>query len=178
MTDWTHPRIANPEAFCDENDAMAAAARAAFVRRRDTYAQLVRTKQISAEEAREDLEGWRAIARDWHWIADGEGEPATAATHALRIAALDTAIARWFDQYDRHSGSASDAEMEQLGLIVAMRWWAQRENHPDPKKHRRFWADIGHQYRAQNGHPTRGAMRAAAAAAENAKPSEPERKSA
>lgn len=161
MAAWTHPRIANPACRKDATDEIAAEARAAFQRRRDTYPHLVQAGQITADEARDDLEGWRAIAKDWHWITSGEGDPATSDTRDSRIASLDTAISRWFNQLDRNGGTPTEAESEQLALLCAMRWWAERENHRDPQAHIRFWAGIGHQYRQENSLPTLGAMRAA-----------------
>lgn len=160
MTDWTHPRIANPDCCRDRWDEIADQARAAFSRRRDTYPQLVQAGQITADEARDDLEGWRAIAKDWRWIATGDGEPATRDTLTARIAALDTAIARWFSQLEQNGGKPTEAEREQIAMIAAMRWWAEREHAPTPRHHARFYASVGHHYRATNGLPSLGAMRA------------------
>lgn len=167
MTDWTHPRIENPACCNNATDEIAAEARAAFNRRKDTYPLLVSGGTITAEEARDDLEAWRAIAKDWHWIAFGEGEPATRVTLISRIAALDTAINRWFTQLDGHGQPPSEAEIDQLFFLAAMRWWAEREKTPAPMNHIRWAASVMHDWRARNGHPTRGQMLAARAQPQN-----------
>ncbi len=148
MADWSHPRIANPACRLDAAvQDIAAAAREAYQRRRDTYPQLVSSGQITADEARADLEGWRAIAKDWHWMATGDGEPGTRATVDARCASLDTAIARWFDRNDR-LGGASEEEHEQLALFCAMRIWVGRELTRPSREHRQFYAELNHRARA------------------------------
>lgn len=160
MTDWSHPRIANPQvALALSNAELATEARAAFRRRVETYPRAVQAGTILADDARADIEAWRAIARDWQWIAFGEGEPARHDTRAARIAALDTAIARWLEQVDRGGGTPTDAENHQGLCLCALRIWAEREASAS-LDHARFYASVGHQSRAQHGHPTLGAMRA------------------
>lgn len=162
MTDWSHPRIANPAAALEvASETLAAEARAAFRRRVETYPRAVEAGTITAEEARADIEAWRAVARDWHYIAFGEGEPARRDTLAGRTAALDTAIARWLDQVDRHGGTPTEAENEQGLCLCALRIWSYREHTLPPYEHRRWYAALGHHWRAESGHPTRGALLAA-----------------
>lgn len=168
MPDWTHPRIANPA--CRANvptEDIAREARSAFNRRKDTYPLLVSGGSITADEARDDLEAWRAIAKDWHWIAFGEGEPASRETLDSRTEALDIAINRWFAQLDGHGQPPTETENEQLALLCAMRWWAGRERAPTPRDHIRWTAALMHDWRARNGHPTRGQLLAAQAQPEN-----------
>jgi hypothetical protein len=172
MADWSHTMI--PAAWLDpapdaeqsaihEYDALAFEARAAFRRRRASYPELVKAGRLSAEDARADLEAWQAISRDWRWVAYGEGEPATAVTLQSRIAALDTAIARWLDLIAGNGGGATLEDTCQGQALAAMRWWAQREYFRDPHAgHARHSAAIGHDWRRDNGFPTRGAMLAAA----------------
>ncbi|OCC25335.1 hypothetical protein MB02_01300 [Croceicoccus estronivorus] len=162
MMDWHHPRIANPDCAIHESDNIAAEARAAWSRRRAAYPDLVKTGRITADDARADLEAWRAIAKDWHWIAFGEGDPADPETLPNRIAALDTAIARWLEMVAENGGHASLADDRQGKLLCAMRWWAERERPGfSGPRHIRDTAAIGHAWRRQNGLPTRGAMLAA-----------------
>jgi len=162
MTDWTHPRIANPNCAIYQTDDIATEARAAYSRRRASYPNLIQGGRITADDARSDLEAWRAIAKDWHWIANGDGEPAGAESLTGRIAALDTAIARWIDLISESGGRMSPDENEQGALLCAMRWWAERERPINSAAtHIRDTAAIGHAWRRENGHPTRGAMRAA-----------------
>jgi len=162
MKDWAHPRIANPDCAIHSINGIAAEARAAYSRRRASYPELIKAGRISTDDARSDLEAWRAIAKDWHWIAKGEGEPADAESLTGRMAALDTAIARWIDLISESGGRMSPAENEQGALLCAMRWWAERERPSlSAALHIRDLAAIGHAWRRGNGHPTRGAMRAA-----------------
>lgn len=126
MPDWPHPRIANPACRLDHFDDIAAEARAAFERRKDTYPIMVSSGSLDIDDARDDLEAWRAIAKSWRHIATGKGEIARRLTLAARIEALDTAIGRWFDMIDQ-SGSPNETEKEQCALLCAMRIWADRE---------------------------------------------------
>ncbi len=126
MPDWVHPRIENPACRLFAFDEIATEARAAFLRRRDTYPLLVSGGTLSADDAREDIEAWRAIAKGWQHITTGEGEMARRLTLASRLAALDGAISRWFDMIDQ-SGSPIQRELEQCALLCAMRIWAGRE---------------------------------------------------
>ena len=162
MKDWSHPRLVGVECSLNDTDAIAAEARAAFERRRDTYPQLVKSGKIKADEARDDIEGWRAIAKDWRWVALGEGSPATADTLGLRIAALDTALARWFERIDQISGGANEESLRQCALLCAMRIWAEREKPGrNPFNHIRTAARWMHDWRHDSGHPPRGAILAA-----------------
>ena len=167
MNDWTHPRIANPACLMLEHDEIAAEARAAFTRRRDSYADLIKAGRITADDARADLGAWRAIAKDWTWIAFGEGQPATGETLIERMDALDTALARWFEIIDANGGQMTAAEDLQGALLCAMRWWAERERPSlSHLPHARDTAAINHAWRAAKGLPTRGQMLAAQEATE------------
>ncbi len=157
MTDWTHPRIENPACCANDYADIAGEALAAFVRRRDFYPAQIRSRMITREDARIDLEAWRTIAKDWRWVAFGEGQPTSTETLATRIDALDRALDRWFLAVDQNHGAMTDVEATQGALISAMRWWAERERTSDPARpHVRRLADISHTLRAEAGHPTLG----------------------
>lgn len=159
MTGWTHPRIANPTCRLTATDEIAAEAHAAFTRRKQIYPAIVMDGTLSAEDARADLEAWRTIAKDWHWLAYGEGQSADPETLPERIAALDTAIARWLEAIDRNDGYLSEAEAERGALLCAMRWWADAERKAGPAAgHIRFSAAVMHDWRTSSGLPTRGQM--------------------
>ncbi|MXO66277.1 hypothetical protein [Altericroceibacterium endophyticum] len=159
MQDWSHPAFENPDCAIWNDDEIAAEARAAFDRRRETYPGLIKAGRITVAEARQDTEGWRAIARDWQWIAFGQGTPETTATLDLRITALDTAIARWLDMVIDHGLPPTEEEATQGGLLCAMRWWAEREKPPWMAFHHIRWTSaIGHDWRRENGYPTRGEL--------------------
>lgn len=162
MKDWTHPRLQHVDCSIHETDDIAEEARAAYKRRYASYPDLVKAGRIPADEARADLEGWRAIAHDWRWIAWGEGEPATGESIELRIAALDTAITRWLEMVSDGGAGFYPEDERQGALLCAMRWWAERERVGfDPFWHVRETARIGHDLRRANGQPTRGASIAA-----------------
>lgn len=160
---YIHPRITNTPGAAHEWAAMAAEAADCVARREASYPALVETDKMPPAEANADLAAWRSIAADWHWIATGEGQPATRDTLPARIVALDTAIARFFAAMDRKGGSGrlAMAERQQITCLAAMREWAQIELLTPGKLHARDYAAIGHEWRQRNGHPTLGAMRAA-----------------
>ncbi|OJW58049.1 MAG: hypothetical protein BGO57_12425 [Sphingomonadales bacterium 63-6] len=157
MKDWSHPRLQNVDAAKDDWDDLAAEAQAAYQRRYASYPDLVKLGRISAEDARADLLAWRAIARDWHWIAYGDGEPADCNTLEQRMKALDTAVERWIDFAANEGGSLFPADQRQGEAICAMRWWAERERtffchyHHARERARRI-----HENCRANGHPSRG----------------------
>lgn len=170
MADWTHPAISpdwtNPStdnlaSAIHDYDDMAEEARAALARRRSSYPDLIKSGRLTADDARADLIAWQAIARDWRWIAYGDGEPSGIDTLPARADALDTAITRWLGLVHQNGGSMSLADRRQGKLLAALRWWAQREL--SDAAHIRISAAIGHDWRRQNGFPTRGAMLAARA---------------
>lgn len=160
MADWTHPRIANPDCATDDIEDIAAEARAAYRRRRASYPDLVKAGRIPADEARADLAAWRAIAKDWHWIAYAEGEPATGDSLVDRMAALDTAIGRWLDIVNENGGVMSKAENAQGALLCAMRWWAERERPSmSAAQHIRDIAATNHALDRKFGRPPRTAAK-------------------
>jgi hypothetical protein len=145
---------------------MASEAAAALKRREETYPALVAAGKLDAGAAEADLAAWREIAADWHWIATGEdGEPDyhdMYCSRTARIAALDTAIDRFFTGMDRSGGAARLplTARRQITRLAAMRWWAEREcNHPE-SLHVRSLAWVGHEWRKENGHLPLGQSRA------------------
>lgn len=159
MTGWTHPRIANPACRLTATDEIAAEAHSAYTRRRIAYPDLVKAGTISADDARADLEAWRAIAKDWQWVALGEGQRAGHDTLTARIAALDTAISRWLEDIDRNDGHMPEDVAERGALFCAMRWWADAERRAGPcSGHIRWAAAVMHDWRTASGLPTRGQM--------------------
>lgn len=161
MTDWTHPRLQNVAHAISHHDFIAEEALAAFNRRKQGYPELVRLGRMKRADAEADLHAWREIARDWRWIAGGEGQPAGPDTLSTRIAALDESLSRLIAAADEAGGGFTKEQDEQCGLLCAMRWWAERERTHPAADHARFLAGILHEWRAENGHPTRGAIIAA-----------------
>jgi hypothetical protein len=159
---WSHPRIANPEALKDEWPEIAVEATAALWRRREVYSALV-DKNADAETLENaKAEGliWKIIAADWDWIVTGLGEAATRASLPDRITALDAVLARFLAVIDQQGGSdtLTDAQATQGGLLAAMRWWAEVEATQPINRQARFLASCGHHWREANGHPPLGKM--------------------
>lgn len=154
--DWTHSKLENPDVSIHETDFIADEAMDAFRRRRETYPDHVKAGTITQADARADLAAWREIAKDWRWIAYGDGEPAGPDTLELRIQALDNAIERLLAASQRNYGQFTERQARQGALICAMRWWAERERTHPPICHVRAKAARGHDWRRENGHPTRG----------------------
>jgi hypothetical protein len=133
---YTHPRIKGPIAACDEyhnHGQLAREAQAALQRRIETYPALIAAEKLDATKADNDIAAWRAIAADWQWIASGDGRELDF-THVglnARIAALDTAIARFFHNWDRQRGGRNIAmaqqEHHQISAYICMRAHAECE---------------------------------------------------
>lgn len=168
MSLWSHPRIDNPFAARNEWAAIAHEAVLALTRRQESYPVAVDNGQIDKDVAAADVAAWVAIVDDWNWISAGPAEPvpgsefaahfatieaAAAATLDARIDALDTAIDRFFvkyDQADRHASPGQIGAMRgQVTLFAAMRCWAECEVHWPAHKQARFFASIGHEFRAR-----------------------------
>lgn len=153
--DYTHPRLDHPDELASAShwDDLAKAAAATLARRKPDDA---------------DYAAWAAIAADWRWIATGEGTPADRSTLPARIAALDAAIARCFDQLDSARSQRRDpkwisaATHHQIKCLSAMRWHAERER-TGHNRHARQNAALGHHWRKTHGHPTLAQMRAGVA---------------
>lgn len=167
MSLWSHPRIDRPFAARDEWAAIAHEAVMALTRRQESYPTAIDNGQIDKDEAVADIAAWQAIVDDWNWISAGPAEPvpghAFAAHYAdivtraatsidARILALDTAIERFFVKYDHADRVASPmhigAMRGQITLLAAMRCWAECEVHWPSTKQARFFASIGHEFRA------------------------------
>lgn len=154
---WTDPSVDEDASAIHDYDDIAREARAACARRRASYPDLIKSGRLSVADARADLDAWQHIARDWRWIAFGEGEPGTVVTLVRRVAALDTAIGRWLEMVGE--AGMNPQAYRQGQLLAAMRWWAEREYRRDPDVHHvRETAAVAHHWRRENGHPTRGEM--------------------
>ena len=149
MTYWSHPRIHNPEVAGGRWHEISHEATAAFIRRKDSYPILVDKGKMDRDAAAADILAWQNIADDWDWICCGLGAPAGPDTLASRIAALDTAIERFFTLIDRQNKPISLHQSEQFAYIAAMRCWAEHERTQPATSHPRFFASIGQKFRAE-----------------------------
>ena len=170
MSAWAHPRIENPFAGRDYRSAMAREAVEALARRHLHYPTWVDNGDLDHDFAAQDIAAWEAIAEDWNWITAGPGEPLdpsdwpshwadvkarAASTLRIRIDALNTAIGRFFEDYDDHAATVRPGQLgklrRQITLLAAMRCWAEHETDPDAGMHARDFASIGHEFRALRG---------------------------
>lgn len=151
---WTHPRIPSPAKWSTRYEDLLAEAQGALARREAGYPDLVTKGKLDADEAAQDISAWQSIVADWDWMIGGEGTCADDTTLTQRIAALDLAIARFFERLDRSDADMAPSEMHQLDCLAALRWHAERETSRDPTDAARFWAALGHRWRAENGKPT------------------------
>ena len=169
MSLWSHPRIENAFAARNEWAAMAHEAVMALTRRQESYPTAVDNGHIEKDVANTDIAAWQAIVDDWNWISAGPAEQVSGSefpahfaaleakafqTINARIDALDTAIDRFFTKYDhadsRHASPGQIGEMRrQVTLLASMRCWAECEVHLPPPKQARFFASIGHEFRAR-----------------------------
>lgn len=177
MTDWSHLRIENPAVARAYWEEIAAEASDMLERARKGYPFMIKRGEMTQEDAAADLYGRRATESDWHWIAFGEGKPASAASLDARIAALDQSLVRWFKRVDKHGGVPTAKQAVQGALIAAMRWWAERER-TGVEPHVRDLAAFGHNWRKENGHPSLGESQAARTSNETHKFNTEERKAA
>lgn len=164
---WSHPRSAGPFNGLGDVAAMAAESASALARRAASYPALVASDKLTPAEADNDIFAWEAIAADWQFIASEAGEsgkPATGGTLRARIAALDTAIDRFFNAMDRAgekqrrpaADTLTAAQQQQITSLLAMRYWAEQECNPERLRtkpnlilalHAREIAHINHELR-------------------------------
>ena len=127
----------------------------------------MKNEKLTAATADADIAAWCAIADDWYWIASNgrSGKPPHRFTLPDRIAALDTAIDRFFTAMDRAGERAkrpaaqtlSPAQQQQITSYLAMRYWAEHErrNRYDSEGrlalHIRDYAQINAELRARQG---------------------------
>lgn len=134
---------------------MASEAARQYWLRHDQYPGMIAAGQISEDDAAADIAVWQQIAQDWDWIATGKGTPASPDSLPARRAALDEALDRIIEQIGFRDTKQARARG---AILAAMRWWAEVEGEGEPLKHARFLASVGHQWRAENGHPPLGDM--------------------
>lgn len=168
MTSWCHSRIDNPFAARNEWAAIAHDAVLALARREDSYPTQIDQQLIDKATAYADIAAWRAIVDDWNWISAGPAETVAGvdfSTHfrkieasaqeslPARVIALDTAIDRFFENYDHALKGGSPKLIsnmrKQITLLAAMRSWAEVELHKPRHSQARFFASIGHEFRAR-----------------------------
>lgn len=110
--------------------------------RRESLPKRVTAGELAAEEADRELRAFSDLVRDWEFICDGEGEPASPASEQDRRDALDTAIARIAAHAAQHGGFSDQLE-DQAQRVIALRW------HCEPGRRTVALARLTHELRAE-----------------------------
>lgn len=110
--------------------------------RRESFPKRVAAGQLAADEAERELRAFADLVRDWEFICDGEGQPASIATEQDRRDALDQAIVR-IAAYAAEHGGFSDQLEDQAHRVIALRW------HCEPGRRTIAMARLTHELRAE-----------------------------
>lgn len=110
--------------------------------RRESFPKRVAAGELAPEEAARELRAFSDLVRDWEFICDGDGEPASPATEQDRRDALDQAIVRIAAYAAEHGGFSHDLE-DQAHRVIALRW------HLEPGRRTLAHARITHALRAE-----------------------------
>ena len=119
--------------------------RMALSARQKSYPELVAARKITAADAAADLRAWEDLVAEWLWICTGEGKLPPAGTLAARRAAVDLAIERIDQRFER--GGRSHDLYRQAHLAMALRWHLHRLRFGAPAVH--FYAETSRQLRAE-----------------------------
>ena len=110
--------------------------------RRESLPKRVVAGELSDEEAKRELCAFSDLVRDWEFICDGEGEPASPGSEQARRDALDQAITRIAAHAAQHGGFSEQLE-DQANRVIALRW------HLEPGRRTIAMARLTHELRAQ-----------------------------
>lgn len=110
--------------------------------RRESFPKRVAAGELSAEEADRELRAFADLVRDWEFIADGEGQPASPGSEQTRRDALDQAIVRIAAYAAEHGGFLDQLE-DQAHRVIALRW------HLEPGRRTVPLARLTHELRAE-----------------------------
>ncbi len=130
-----------PPAWADFGD-LRRMAEVMLASRRESFPRRVAAGELAQDEAQRELRAFADLVRDWEFICDGEGEPASTATEQDRRDALDQAITR-IAAYAAQHGGFSDQLEDQAHRVIALRW------HLEPGRRTVRLARITHQLRAE-----------------------------
>jgi len=130
-----------PPAAYDYGDLLRMAL-AMLAARRESFPQRVAAGKLCPDESARELRAFEDLVRDWEFICDGEGQPASSATEQARRDALDQAIDR-IAAYAAEHGGFSDQLEDQAHRVIALRW------HLEPGRRTVALARLTHELRAQ-----------------------------
>jgi hypothetical protein len=110
--------------------------------RRESLPRRVAAGELAPDEADRELHAFSDLVRDWEFICDGEGEPASHGSEQARRDALDAAILRLASYAAEHGGLSEQLE-DQAHRVIALRW------HLEPGRRTLALARITHELRAE-----------------------------
>ena len=119
--------------------------RLALKTRTDTYPDLIRKGAITEREAASDIRGWEMLAAEWNWICTGEGDLPATGSLADRRAAVELAIERIDQRFDR--GDRQHDLYRHAHLNDALRWHLHRLKDGAPAVH--HFAKLSRELRAE-----------------------------
>lgn len=130
-----------PPAWRDFHD-LRRMAETMLAARRESFPKRIAAGQLASDEADRELRAFADLVRDWEFICDGEGEPASPASEQDRRDALDQAITRIAVFATEHGGISEQLE-DQAQRVIALRW------HCEPGRRTVGLARITHELRAE-----------------------------
>lgn len=101
--------------------------------RQKTYPDLIERGAITAREAQDDIRGWELLTAEWHWICSGEGSLPPSGSLADRRGAVELALERIAQRFDR--GDRQHDTFRQAHLNLALRWHLARLKNGAPAVH-------------------------------------------
>ncbi len=110
--------------------------------RQQSFPKRVAAGEMAAEAAACELRAFADLVRDWEFICDGDGQPASPASEQARRDALDQAIDR-IAAYAAEHGGFSDQLEDQAHRVIALRW------HLEPGRRTVAMARLTHELRAE-----------------------------
>jgi len=118
--------------------------RLALSGRQKAYPELARSGKISEADAAADIRAWEALVAEWAWICTGDGKLPPAGTLGERRAAIELALERIGQRFDR--GDRSHDLYRQAHLNIALRWHLHRLRFGAPAVH--HFAAVSREVRA------------------------------
>lgn len=134
--------LPEPPPACRDFGDLRRMAETMLAARRESFPKRVAAGELAAGQAAQELRAFADLVRDWEFICDGEGEPASPASEQDRRDALDQAIDR-IAAYAAEHGGFSDQLADQAQRVIALRW------HLEPGRRTVAMARLTHELRAE-----------------------------
>ena len=106
---------------------------AALSSRVKSYPDLIAKGVIAESEAAADIKAWELLSAEWQWISTGDGKLPSPGSLAARRAAVELALERITQAFDR--GDRRHDLYRQAHLNLALRWHLHRLTNGTPAVH-------------------------------------------